>query len=446
MLYLPPQNPASKLIGYEIYRGDSTGAQEALAIDVVEDLDFDGTIFDTDSTIEVDVNYFYTVKLLNMYGLSAASNEATSFGSPTGDVPDAVTDLAATGGAGKVTLDWSSPTYQGTANLLYYNVQRNDTDGTWDTLDSLLVAKVGNAQFVDESGIPGVEYDYRVLAANEYGDGFTPSNVASGAATGGTSAPSAPLNLEVQSGTGYIVLNWDAPSSSGTPAFTAYSIFRSTSSGSFGTEALASVGAGTLTYNDTSAVAGTPYFYVVKAIGSGGDSPASNQVTATASGSTGTAPSAPQSLSAGGHDGYVILTWQAPSSAGSSAITRYDVFRGTTAGSIGTTAIGNVAAGVLTYNDTTVSNDQAYFYVVKAVNAVGSSVASNTAQATPSAVGTPPGTPTGLNAEGNAGSISLSWTEPVGGNVDKYLLYRGTTAGGEDIYTFGNCDRGNIIH
>ncbi len=109
------------------------------------------------------------------------------------------------------------------------------------------------------------------------------------------------------------------------------------------------------------------------------------------------------------------------------------MFRGTTAGNIGTTAIGNVAAGVLTYNDTTVSNDQAYFYVVKAVNAVGSSVASNTAQATPSAVGTPPGTPTGLNAEGNAGSISLNWTEPAGGNVDKYLLYRGTTAGGEDI-------------
>ena len=335
MLYLPPQNPASILIGYEIYRGDSTGAQETLAIDVVEDLDFDGTIFDTDSTIEVDVNYFYTVKLLNMYGLSAASNEASSFGSPTGDVPDAVTDLTATGGAGKVTLDWSSPTYQGTANLLYYDVQRNDTDGTWDTLDSFLVAKVGDAQFVDESGIPGVEYDYRVLAANEYGDGFTPSNVASGTATGATSAPSAPQNLEVQSGTGYIVLNWDAPTSSGTPAFTAYSIFRSTSSGSFGTTPLASVAAGTLTYNDTSAVAGTPYFYVVKAIGSGGDSPASNQVTATASGSTGTAPSAPQSLSAGGHDGYVILTWQAPSSAGSSAITRYDVFRGTTAGSIG---------------------------------------------------------------------------------------------------------------
>ena len=53
-----------------------------------------------------------------------------------------------------------------------------------------------------------------------------PSNVATGTATGSTSAPSAPRNLAVQSGTGYIVLNWDAPTSSGTPAFTAYSIFR----------------------------------------------------------------------------------------------------------------------------------------------------------------------------------------------------------------------------
>jgi predicted phage tail protein len=195
---------------------------------------------------------------------------------------------------------------------------------------------------------------------------------------------------------------------------------------------LASVGADTLTYNDTSADPGTPYFYVVKAIGSGGDSPASNQVTATASGSTGTAPSAPQNLSAQGQNGYVILTWQAPSSPGSSDITRYDVFRGATAGSIGSTPIGNVAAGVLTYNDTSVTNGNTYAYVVKAVSSVGSSVASNTAQATPSAVGVPPGIPTDLTAAGNPGSISLSWNEPAGGNVEKYLVYRGTTAGAED--------------
>ena len=244
--------------------------------------------------MDESVNYFYTVKLRNMYGLSDASNEASSFASPTGDVPDAVTDLTATGGAGKVTLDWSSPTYQGTANLLYYDVQRNDTDGTWDTLDYFLVAKVGDVQFLDETGIPGVEYDYRVLAANQYGEGLTPSNVASGTATGATSAPSAPRNLEAQSGTGYILLNWDAPTSSGSPAFTAYSIFRSTTYGSFGTTPSASVGAGTLTYNDTTAVADTPYFYVVKAIGSGGDSTASNQVTATASGQLGPHPVRPR--------------------------------------------------------------------------------------------------------------------------------------------------------
>ena len=129
MLYLPPEDPASKLIGYELYWGDSTGAQEALAIDVVEDLDFDGTIFDTDSTIEVDVNYFYIVKLLNMYGLSAASNEATSFGSPTGDVPDAVTDLAATGGEGKVSwIGAARPTRALQSALLRCATQRHGWD------------------------------------------------------------------------------------------------------------------------------------------------------------------------------------------------------------------------------------------------------------------------------------------------------------------------------
>ena len=71
-----------------------------------------------------------------------------------------------------------------------------------------------------------------------------------------------------------------------------------------------------------------------------GDSPASNEVTGTSTAAQ--PPGAPTNLAAGGHDGYVILTWDAPRSSGSSSVIRYDVFRGTTAGSIGATPIGNV--------------------------------------------------------------------------------------------------------
>ena len=78
-LYLPPQDPTSILIGYEIYRGDSAGNQDTVAVDVIEELNFDGSILDTSSLMDESVNYFYTVKLRNMYGLSDASNEASSF-------------------------------------------------------------------------------------------------------------------------------------------------------------------------------------------------------------------------------------------------------------------------------------------------------------------------------------------------------------------------------
>ena len=429
-LYLPPSTPASILIGYEVYRGNSSGAIDPTFIVQIEDIDFDGGIDWTDDIAEPDVNYFYTVKLLNMYGLSDASNEATSFASPTGDFPDPVTDLSATGGSGKITLQWSSPAYQGTANLMTYYVLRNDTDGTWDTVGYYIRAEVGPVEFVDDLFVvPGVTYSYRVEASNAYGDALELSNIDTASATGSTSAPSAPRNLDSQAGNGYVILTWDAPSSVGTPAFTAYNVYRATSSGGYGA-ALDTVSTGTLTYNDTTAVPGTPYFYIVKAVNTAGPSPASSEVTATAT-SAGTVPSAPQNLVGVGHDGYVILTWQAPSSAGSSAVTRYDIYRGLNAGSIGTTSIGNVAAGILTFNDTTVTNGIPYFYVVKAVSTVGSSPASNTAQATPSATGVAPGVPTDLTATGNPGSITLSWTEPAGGNVEKYLVFRGTTAGGE---------------
>ncbi len=79
----------------------------------------------------------------------------------------------------------------------------------------------------------------------------------------------------------------------------------------------------------------------------------------------------------------VALHWNAPSNAGNPAFTSYNIYRGATADSIGSTPIGSVAAGTLTYNDNTAVNGNYYVYVVKAVDSVGSSSASNTAQGYP---------------------------------------------------------------
>ena len=101
----------------------------------------------------------------------------------------------------------------------------------------------------------------------------------------------------------------------------------------------------------------------------------------TSSSST-TAPSQPQNLMATAGNSLVSLSWTAPSSNGGSAITGYKVYKSTSSGTENLlTTIGNVTS----YNDTTVTNGQAYFYKVSSVNSVGESSQSNEANATPTA-------------------------------------------------------------
>ncbi len=89
--------------------------------------------------------------------------------------------------------------------------------------------------------------------------------------------PGSPTGLVATDGVGYVLLSWSAPSDPGNPAFTKYNIYRGTSSGSHDTP-IGNVSASTLTYNDTTAMPGIPYFYVVKAVNSVGPSSASNTV------------------------------------------------------------------------------------------------------------------------------------------------------------------------
>lgn len=89
---------------------------------------------------------------------------------------------------------------------------------------------------------------------------------------------------------------------------------------------------------------------------------------------SGSVPTAPQGLTGSAGDGYVKLSWSAPTSNGGSAITNYKVLRGTTSGAETTIAtIGNVT----TYNDTSVTNGNTYYYKVAAVTSVGTGASSS---------------------------------------------------------------------
>ncbi len=190
--------------------------------------------------------------------------------------------------------------------------------------------------------------------------------------------PSSPLNLAAAAGTGQVTLTWSAPASDGGSSITGYAVYRGTTSG--GETPLTTLGT-VLTYQDTGVTGGTTYYYEVAAITSVGTGPKSNEASATPA-VTPAVPSAPQNPAASAGNALVTLTWSAPASTGSSAVTNYKVYRGTTSGSETVLAtVGNV----LTYADSTVTNGVTYYYEVSAVNTAGEGPKSTEVHATPTA-------------------------------------------------------------
>ncbi len=91
-----------------------------------------------------------------------------------------------------------------------------------------------------------------------------------------------------------------------------------------------------------------------------------------------TVPTAPTSLTATNGDATVPLSWTAPT--GYFGTVTYSVYRGTASGS--QTLIAS-SLSTTSYSDTTVINDQTYYYVVKAVAPGGTSPASNEVSPSP---------------------------------------------------------------
>jgi hypothetical protein len=128
------------------------------------------------------------------------------------------------------------------------------------------------------------------------------------------------------------------------------------------------------------------------------------------------APVAPTSFLAtpNGTAGVVNFTWTAPTDDGGSAVTGYDIYRGTSSGAV-TTLIGSTTATSFSY---TAPNNTQYFYHVRAKNAVSTaasttSQASNVDDATASFVSIADN-PTNMVATPSvtSGQIDLTWTAP----------------------------------
>jgi subtilisin family serine protease len=196
----------------------------------------------------------------------------------------------------------------------------------------------------------------------------------------GTPAPlgaSCPFTASATAGVDEVDLSWTIPVALG-PPLTGFAIYRGTSPGGQAATPIGTVGVDVSTYSDTTAAAGSTYYYRIGARSSGGET-LSNEVFATPSPPT--KPAAP-TLTATGNNGAVGLSWNLPIDGGS-PLTAFRVYRGTSPGGLGASPIVTLGPGATSHDDTSgVANGTTYYYKVEAVNAVGAT-ASTEASATP---------------------------------------------------------------
>lgn len=340
---VPADDGSSPITEYFIYR-------DGVAIDFVSSTQ----LWYNDASVINGIVYSYNISANNSVGEGPQSIgvDATAKARPS-----APQNLQADYGDEYVHLTWDVPVTDGGFNITEYFIYRNGS-----LYDSVLGEQLW---FNDTSVINGVTYSYYVSANNSVGEGLISIEVEETPMT----IPTVPENLQADSERGYVFLFWNTSLDDGGSPITEYFIYRN------GTLFNTTLGS-QMWYNDTEVIIGVTYTYQVSAANSVGSGPLTASVDALPIGRS----TSPQNITAEAGDGYVNISWEAPSFDGSSPISSYKIYKGTT--SQGETYLAEIEF-VFYFNDTDVVNGQTYYYQVTAVNIVGEGVLSDEVNGTP---------------------------------------------------------------
>ena len=346
--------------------------------------------------------------------LIADASSYSACGAPRG--------LSARAGNTQVILSWEPPEITGGVEVTNYKIYRGMSSGT-----ETLHATVGNATTYRDVGLTNDQtYYYKVSAVSTAGEGAKSYEI-SAMPTTVVTTPGRPYNLVAEGRDQHVNLSWDPPSNDGGSDITGYNIYRGTTSGE--EIYLTTIGNVTL-YSDVYVTNGETYYYKVAAVNAVGEGLKSSESSATPI-QTATEPTEPRNLAAEAGDQMVNLSWEPPFCDGGSEITNYNIYRGTASGGeTYLTTVGNV----LNYQDTGLTNGQAYYYIVTAENGVGESIGSNEASATPRN----PNTPIRINSnadfstyanggDGTAGNPWILQNYVIDGSGYGYCIYIGNT-------------------
>ncbi|WP_314589494.1 S-layer homology domain-containing protein [Paenibacillus terrigena] len=284
-----------------------------------------------------------------------------------------------TAGDGHVLLQWSAM-----YGSVSYAVYQSTGAGVYD---QELVVVDSSVTSYDAVGLTnGTTYHFVVKAINPGGIS-TASNEVS--ATPQVPAPGAPILAPAVAGDTQIHLEWSRVDGS-----TGYKVYQSQTPGVYDME-VASVTGTVYSYDVTGLTNGESYNFVVKATNPGGDSAASNEVSAKPR----TIPGAPTDVQAIAGNGQATITFKAPTDDGGSSVTGYEV----------TVSPGNVvvAGSNSPITITGLVNGTTYTFTVQAMNSAGKSAASTISNpVTPAA-------PTSGGGNNDGGSSSSQPSTPV---------------------------------
>src|SRR5450830_1869126 len=147
-------------------------------------------------------------------------------------------------------------------------------------------------------------------------------------------------------------------------------------------------------------------------------------------------PGSPTSLAATDGLGQISLAWSAPANDGGAGTVEYNVYRAADSSMGGMTILNSSLVATTSYVNDGLGAGAHYWYTVTAHNSIGDGAASSAAEGW--AFDVPPAVVSTVAVEGD-GRVDLTWNASVGDpqhlSVVGYNVWRGTSAGGEDIVT-----------
>jgi len=186
-----------------------------------------------------------------------------------GDGPDSPKNLVGTAGSGGAVLNWEA--VDAGAEKVTYNVYRGTVSGSINAKTKIASA-LTTLTYTDTTLITGTTFYYQVTAQDPSGESDASNEVT--VSLGGLPAPT---NLIASTVVSQVNLVWDAVS-----AATGYNVYRGTTqTGTIAGKSKIATGVTATSYSDLTVTRDVTYFYQVTANDSAGESPGSNEVSAT---------------------------------------------------------------------------------------------------------------------------------------------------------------------